>query len=176
IVGLRDPLAALHQILLVDELEALVEPEGTGFTRDALRRPVGVEHAESGAAGALSGAGGSEERCASRARDCKSLIHSFSSFNLQARAGPFGTRARATNARLQPYATEPSESGERRGGARRRARIERGFELRLGEKLPDRPGGGHRAEEGGRGARNRGAALGIEGAQGAMRGLDAFSG
>jgi len=47
-------------MLLFDELEALVEPEGAGFARDALGRPVGVEHAESGAAGALRGARGSE--------------------------------------------------------------------------------------------------------------------
>src|SRR5438876_6030692 len=94
---------------------------------------------------------------------------------LQSRAVPFGTRARATSARPQPYAREPLESGEKRRGARRRARVERCLELRLGEKLPGRPGGGRRAEARGRGARNRWAALGIEGAQGAMRRPGAFA-
>src|SRR5207302_10746081 len=42
-------------------------------------------------------------------------------------------------------------------------------------ELPDRRGGGHRAEEAGHGARNRGAALGIEGAQGAVRRPGAFA-
>src|SRR5947208_9970278 len=77
--------------------------------------------------------------------------------------------------RPQPYAMEPFESGEKRRGARWRARVERGRKLRLGEKLPDRPGGGHRAGKRGRNARNRGAAIGIEGAQGAMRRPGAFA-
>src|SRR6266487_5534039 len=58
------------------------------------------------------------------------------------------------NARLQPYATEPFESGVKRRGARRRGRIERGLELRLGEKFLDPPGGAHRTEERGRRSRN----------------------
>src|SRR6266849_1304795 len=92
------------------------------------------------------------------------------------RASAVQARARATRVRPQPHAIEQRESGEKGRGARRRAKVERGLKLRLGEKLPDRPAGGHRAEERGRGARNRGAALGIEGAQRAMRMLDAFPG
>src|SRR5207249_4572763 len=80
------------------------------------------------------------------------LFIPFPSEIFQSRAGPFGTGARATGVRPQPYAREPFESGEKRRGARRRARVERGGKLRLGEKLPHPPGGGHRSKERGCGA------------------------
>src|SRR5438034_6309294 len=70
---------------------------------------------------------------------------------------------------------EPWESGEVRWGARWRARVERGRKRRLGEEFLGLPAVGHRAEEGGRNARDRGAALGTEGAQGAMRRPGAFA-
>src|SRR6266852_290060 len=68
------------------------------------------------------------------------------------------------------------ESREKRRGARKRGGIERGLELRLGEKFLNPPGGGHRTEERGRRPRNRGAALGIEGAQRAVGGLNVLAG
>src|SRR6266516_4316675 len=91
------------------------------------------------------------------------------------RARSVRTRARATRVRPQPYAMEPWESGEVRRGARWRARVERGRKRRLGEEFLGLPAVGHRAEEGGRNARDRGAALGTEGAQGAMRRPGAFA-
>src|SRR5437899_6721882 len=101
---------------LVDELEALVEPEGAGFARDALRRPIGVEHAESRAAGALSSSGGGEERDASRPRDCKLLDHFFFSSDPEARRQ---FRACAHN---KPYGRSrtlsSSQDQEKKGGAR----------------------------------------------------------
>src|SRR5437773_9720194 len=120
-------------MLLLDELEALVEPEGTGFARDALRRPVGVEHAESRAAGALSCAGGSEERDAPRARDCKSLIHSFSSWNLSVACRSVrnpGTRNKraASAVRYRAVGIRRKKAGRaeaRRGQARRKAAARR---------------------------------------------------
>src|SRR5712671_3979092 len=99
------------------------------------------------------------------------LITFFSSSDLQPRAG-----SEAERAQLQPYLLEQRKSGEVRRGARRRARVERGVKLRLGERLVDLPGGGHRTHKDARRARNRGAALGVEGAQVAMGGPDAFAG
>jgi len=91
-----------------------------------------------------------------------SLIHSFFSCNLQACAGPFGTE-HAQQASGRKRTLDSRRNQEKEGGARGGALgIER-VRAAARRKLPDRPEGGHRAEKGGRGARNRGARSALKG-------------
>src|SRR5882672_10606884 len=85
------------------------------------------------------------------------LITFFSSSDLQPRR--LRGRARAITVRPQPYFLEQQKSGGEGRGARRRGGVERSVKLRLGERLMDLPGGGHRTDKDGRRARDRGAAL-----------------
>src|SRR5258708_35349667 len=162
-------------MLLVDEFEMHVQPRRTRRGCDALRRPVGVEHAESRAAGRLGGARGGEEREASRARDCNLPVHFFFLLRSSAALRPFKARARTTSVGPQPYAIEQRKSGGEGRGARRRRRIESGCEKRRFARLGSVRGGRSRGGEWTPRGSEGGAALGVERTQAAVPSLPALS-